>query len=1023
MRNYYILVLLFVTLAFSCVREPETGNRGGERQSTTVFMKTITRETASTRAVKNDADISSAYILLFDGKEDASLLLDWNKALPQQNGAYSVDIRKHGDACYAVVIANSEDEIKSQKDSWGESTTLKDVRENLKINTLQQTGGIISALPARHPMHGVYELTDGINATTTIGTMETPVELIRATAKVTVTYSGKGGDFALIGANVGNAPVNGFVFPDVNGSAGVAAIPVANYGMGGDIEQMLSGINPEVSNATFPLYLYESPKDNETFVIVKGSYKGTEGYYRINLLTEDKTEQLPVLRNYYYRITITRAMRPGYSTAQEAIDNPAENGLQATIEVSDPYSHEIISDGKHFLGVTNSELWIYDSYVMNEFHVNSMTYSSSDKTSNYESPLWGNGFLATTVTYTTDAGWELGKVTADNGIRFRKSNAEWNVITDELLLDAAIDAPVSRDVIITIPHDLVQGTVTIKVGTLEKKILIKRDDVISVMGDVIDLGTGFSSGEIDYIYKFYPKKDFTNEGEKPLPQSWIYSYDLTQFSTSPDVITGGVSDESGIPASKIFPNEGQNVYLHVKAAEADDVKSITKPIYGKMPWGLSEFYLTRVNNQARIKVHMLREGFGNEAKDVGVPFNTDNSYQHAFWRNDQTGERLITVSFRYYITTRWSARVIYGEDFIRLAKSHRDMTTEEIINSDAEDFQADDTWKTFLQQDFQPTADELAVRLGNPPNFRIALTSKNTTGKPRYGAILVQAPYCASSIGKNTSAFWIYVRQGEEADYVMRPTDQIDGKLCTYAQQVSPFNLTVADPAQHGGGSNYTDHKSMNGRGVFVDYPSQVGYIYQFGSDIAFNPTNPISTGNLNGYKYDYNAPYQELCPEGYTLPPVDFTALALNTNSFWHSFVNQISIGGTYSYCADGYFDRKNYPSNDPNAIPSYLGIPWMQDQPMIRTSYDSDLGGATALYGYTFVNPITLANVFMPCSIGRTISSTTRSIGGNPIRGVMTWGSFVDKTSTPKSEPVFSFGQTAYDRSSALHIRCVKE
>lgn len=195
---------------------------------------------------------------------------------------------------------------------------------------------------------------------------------------------------------------------------------------------MMVGLNPDNSDETLPLYAYESLKGNETFVVVKGTYNGTDGYYRINMVLPDKKEEvLPLLRNYYYRITITRVHKTGYATAQEVIDNPVENGVETTIEVVDPYSHEVISDGTHYLGVSNSEYWIYDNSIIHEFQTGTSSVGSNEAYETGTSPILdggvtyypeGNGYLATILTYTTKAEWAPGKVTADGGIRFRKSD-------------------------------------------------------------------------------------------------------------------------------------------------------------------------------------------------------------------------------------------------------------------------------------------------------------------------------------------------------------------------------------------------------------------------------------------------------------------------------------------------------------------------------------------------------------------------------------------------------------------------
>jgi hypothetical protein len=66
----------------------------------------------------------------------------------------------------------------------------------------------------------------------------------------------------------------------------------------------------------------------------------------------------------------------------------------------------------------------------------------------------------------------------------------------------------------------------------------------------------------------------------------------------------------------------------------------------------------------------------------------------------------------------------------------------------------------------------------------------------------------------------LYLRQGEGADYLMRPTDpvnggeMVNGSLRPLASKFSPYNLTVPDNllTSWTGGSNLTGHPVMFGR-------------------------------------------------------------------------------------------------------------------------------------------------------------------------------------------------------------------
>lgn len=1006
--KYYVACLLLMVMAVGCMRSPFDGDE--IKQELSIHLRTSDRASVDTRAGVSDAaiDEQSIYILVFDGNQDGSLLLDWSKASKKSDGSYTAPLKKQGKACYAYILANAISEIESQIPAWGNTTTLREVRLSLKTEPLPQIGNVISEMPSKHPMCGLHELPKGIGESTQIGTPSTPVELTRATVKLVVAYAGTGAHFSLSGANLGSATVKSFILPDVLGASGAEEISTAHYGPLGDFSQMMAGINPDISNETTPLYAYESLKKNETFVIIQGDFNGTTGYYRIDMrMPDNKNEYLPLLRNYYYRITITRVYKAGYASIMDAITNPAENGIQATIEVVDGDSHEIISNGVDYLGLTNSEYRIYDSYAMNEFH--RMELGTRIESVHYEAI---NGYKATIINYKSHV---LGSVTCiecttasggtqTTGIQFRDTKTDiwtpatepddqsWGNVKPELELPVSKLSITRKEIIITIPHDFISGKIKIKLGTLEKVILIEKHNIASYMGELYDMGTGFSMAKIGFEKTYTPS---TYSGAPPYytPKPTIHTsqeddVDFVRFSTS----------ASGSYSKTLTPDPSDKLYIKIDPVSPDE-KMIFKTLQS-FPASAAEFYLTRATTQSRVKIHLTREPYEDKLTDSPDMGSHYIQYVTAFWRNDQTGERIIRAY--QHNGSGWSARVVYGQDFIRLANVD-DRTQNVIQTTDAELYQADDKWTTYIQQPFYTNTNSSSKPMPQMA-FRIALTSRNTSGKPRYGVVALISPY-ARGFGGNGQSIVVMVRQGEQADYIYEPTETYNGAPRIYAQAFSPYGVTVSDTIANPGGANYADHKSMGGRGVFTAFPTQNGYLYQYGSDIAIHPTNPTAATPIYNYTYNYSTPYKEVCPAGYMTPVTDQAHSGMKHSLLYDLKSGETALRNSMGLCADGFYDRQP-PTEDISPYYQIVGA-----------------GTQSAYRGVVYVNPVTMASLFVP-----------RARFRNNGLGVMDQGEpvFWGRAATPEDSQkqiVFHGGGSNInnfiynkDRKGAFPVRCVK-
>jgi hypothetical protein len=414
-------------------------------------------------------------------------------------------------------------------------------------------------------------------------------------------------------------------------------------------------------------------------------------------------------------------------------------------------------------------------------------------------------------------------------------------------------------------------------------------------------------------------------------------------------------------------------------------------------------------------------------------------YVGAFWKSDQTGERLI----RFAPTAAygdWTAQVVEGEDWIVLDKKmtsdpnvgwRKDVTPTEALVDNGND--------TDFETEHQVTAGDWWVKGTSDENndvyFRIGLKSTlpgGATAAPRYGVVLLT--YADNSISQR-----IWIRQGESDDYLMRnedPTANAAFPTRTEARPFSPYNLTTsatmpAQVAPNGIGDNPA---------VFTDYPSQAGALWQWGtaSDgvglrYAWPPIGdpqaswPWSNINysLDGFAGSYvggtNAAIRypwadiaaenEVCPAGYRRATDSGSVSSAINSEFrqslsWHCTANDRNDNLAWGYYADGWFDRR--------AITT------------LKSVADSDQHGV-AYVGQLRYNPYTQASVFFPAAGTRDpagkLGTTYSPRGTAGIYHTASYNIIRFALRDPKAAAVFFNNGSGDGGSAEAHsVRCVK-
>ncbi len=368
----------------------------------------------------------------------------------------------------------------------------------------------------------------------------------------------------------------------------------------------------------------------------------------------------------------------------------------------------------------------------------------------------------------------------------------------------------------------------------------------------------------------------------------------------------------------------------------------------------------------------------------------------AFWRADQKGERIISMqpdmdnygfwrAIVYEMSTPWLTR-----DNIQLSADMSGFDPE----ADAENFVVDEGVQIVRgYSDFTM-----------PIEFRVGLGAEYTPTEDapaRYATILLT--YC-----NNTKYFLLYLRQGEEPDYLFREGDVLsDGSSRTLARKWSPYNLTkgASDVWEDAGYAILAD------KADFVEYPSQVGSLVPWGSTVATNvarakwvwkPTGAVSSWLAFSATVSYWATISdsfENSPAGYRRPVDGATDVA--TTVTWDVSETMQSLflaaddtsNRQYGYYADGYADRAGGEATDETM----------------------------AAAGVLFYNPNNFASLFLPMT--STLLSSSGVATSTLSQGY--WSSSMLNTSYPwhfslsaTAAPVFSSGLVI---GSAMPIRAV--
>jgi hypothetical protein len=632
-------------------------------------------------------------------------------------------------------------------------------------------------------------------------------------------------------------------------------------------------------NANVPL--------NETCIVVGGRYGADsyDTYYRLDFFIQDTDTHMDILRNHRYRCNITEVYGRGYPTVDDAYRAKPSNMTVDIIVWDENTIRDIVFDSEFMLGVSENPFELTgDDHTLTSGE--NILYVTTDYPTGFTYTVWGD------KAGTTPAPWTIDVSTNDIG---------GNISEMRLIMSANPD-PVSRTAYIRITA----GRLTYIVEVIQH---INVPNTITVTPDEMIL---------PYIIMKYAKNGLYVNCRKP---------DGREAPNQRWTLTVPPADTSWLKLS----TDPSTLFAQAKS-----------PISGRGSQALYVIVTTTTGNFKRHAGIYL----GDDPTDIaltvtqmGTPLPiTDNggggtlpvgtfSYVGAFWRANETGERIIHIDMGSDIGNHgeWTAQLMYLDEnwgpndgvalsLLRLpGMPGADPAIYTASPGDAEDYQVEGN----------APAVSYAIAKGCA-TFRIGLKSKYTPTvqhPARYAVILF-------SYNDNTKYQKIFLRQGEDADYLFSPSDPIYGSWTNatrpYARKWAPYNVT--------GPSLNVPITALNG-GIFVNYPSQAGAIFQWsswdGRPASYRmPWDPYNTNTTVAWSnspaaanwWDLLAGIQELSPVGYHRPTDGITNAAESWANISVSEVRQSLFlspssvvnfnsnlpNSLYGYCADGFFDRR---------------------------------------------------------------------------------------------------------------------
>ena len=960
---FRLTVCLTVLLLVACTKDPVESKPNIQLRIT---VSTAGEQTVVTRAGA-DETLTDLYVVVFSDNSDDATITDWTEASAIGSSTYFASLKSTTVSGTAYVFANIAGMVSGSGFDWGQpGLTLSGTKSALAVS-LRTSNGYIVENPTFSPM-----VSEGVEYNNSMDQIS--VSMHRSTSKVTVTDETNNTKFALLGCNMGNASGKGYIFSGLTTSNDVKNYAGLVSGATYSPEVMICGISADNAKQTQPLYLFEGPATNKPFVIIKCEYDGVTGYHRLNLWNRDTKEYYAVDRNYRYEVKIAKIFSAGYKTAQEAIEAESQasnsDDILFDVEVKDPVSQDIVSNGDYYLGLSNSSFLLYSADELKDHTVASVAHNAP-------------AGVRCEVTATTVSG--TGSLTFNNPFA-----------------QAADGTVKTADLQISIPSTVDKADVILRVGNLSRRFAVERIRNATAFGGTVLIGSKYVHGLV-------------SEGN----DQWL------RLSTETDIAFEDALPEytnDGTQEKELYMVLASNVVLEGSATATRQ----------------AELNVFEADEQGHTRILVCQpsfEIFGPAETNTG---KIENPYVGAFWRHDQTGERVIKMNILGSADQlSWDAQVAVGQDWIRLEKggsTDKAIYTPTAMLGDDASFEATHQLSSGAGTSISGEKADVIFRIGLTGNKKYP-DGKLSKDDHRYGLVIVNT--YVDHVRQNT--YRIFVRQGDAPDYVFRTTDSGyddwgagEAVPRSKSVKISPYNLT--DPNRGIGNSevigdlatSLSKHNPMvldyynntnptfNPR-EFTDFPSQAGYLFVWNQTAsmstvpeknllrAFHPLNNVSLAwtlslgedlTYSPLEYDEQA---DPCPYGYRTPTIGVrsgktTDKSADKSELIQSLLydplaptrgNSAAIMAKYTlwgYYADGFFDRLpiNTDALTPHWSVQHRTRIAAQTMAMRGTDVKKLSGNDIAYTGQLIFNPYNYSSIFFPAT-GRLLPGSEMSAVGS--------------------------------------------
>ncbi len=356
-----VILLLLVSCSTSDDSSTPTSDEGVEL-SFSINIQENTSVSLLRASSYDDSSVRCIDLLVFDENESFMQRIQVNTVEGSgDTRTFSARILPTGSSRSIYVIANGRDLSGNDIINFDE---ISSGMSEEAVAQLLKTSALTSYTSPEAPlvMWGRADLSE-VRSGTTISN----IYMIRQVAAIKMTCADPTdenglADFSLTGFTLLQTATFGKVVPDDYSSSNAlpasislpTSITYANYiSATGDGSWCLAS-----DNATSDIYMYErvNTLDNTGIsIIIRGNYKGTDGYYKIWLKGSDKQAINPI-RNHRYIINISRVSGSGYLTLQEAM--AADYAADVLLEIVDNNDDitDIVVDGKYELGVSSNQV-------------------------------------------------------------------------------------------------------------------------------------------------------------------------------------------------------------------------------------------------------------------------------------------------------------------------------------------------------------------------------------------------------------------------------------------------------------------------------------------------------------------------------------------------------------------------------------------------------------------------------------------------------------------------------------------